>query len=516
MKSTHFSKGHQSAKGKIFSHGPYESAFSSFDFAEKWKDFLKDRLQEIETAFQQRRNANMPSKDEPLTINDKFMAYDLHKRAMERFFSSFKGYNPRKFISLTTCYGCLMEVPEHPLQCGHVLCTGCIKIYGHQHDSHSMLMDYCPLHSSQYFDKPWIIHFKPDYAGVRILSLDGYALSLRLSPLLTNFDQRWNAWYFRAGSTSSYRACSWWQNPNPSLLRPDSWHKVRFDSKVKQTLADFFSTGGLIALGLGVKQWSVNHCVTEFVRLCDQAFTPRELNNIFALEQAATLSHGSKYRTTPLRQALRTAFGNDLLYGGRPKAHLSYSTQVAVTATTGTGETGVVLANYSRHEESESSYKFEFPHSLQIWEAAAATSAAPSFFKSFRTESYPQKTYLDGAMYHNNPASVANHERKFLWPDVADNPPDILLSLGTGKFGQQMEQQMAELAPQPVKSQQTTRSSNAGLAAKSSRRTKPRRKRAKTSKFINKFFSVLVSQACSSGSWFSILLKFMMSDQPDR
>ena len=89
--------------------------------------------------------------------------------------------------------------------------------------------------------------------------------------------------------------------------------------KVKQILADFCSTGGLIALGLGVKQWSVNHCVTEFVRLCDQAFTPRELNNVFALEQATTLTHGSKYKTTPLRQALRTAFGNDLLYGGRPK-----------------------------------------------------------------------------------------------------------------------------------------------------------------------------------------------------
>ena len=187
-----------------------------------------------------------------------------------------------------------------------------------------------------------------------------------------------------------------------------------------------------------------------------------------------------------------------------------------MTATTGIGETGVVLANYSRHDESESSYKFEFPQRLQIWEAAAATSAAPSLFKPFRTASYPQKTYLDGALYHNNPASVANHERKFLWPDVAENPPDILLSLGTGKLGRQIEEQMAALAPQPVKSQQATRSSNAELAAESRRRTKPRWKRARSSKFVSKFFSVLVSQPCSSWSWCSISLKFMMSDQPDR
>lgn len=226
-------------------------------------------------------------------------------------------------------------------------------------------------------------------------------------------------------------------------------------------LADRHSTGGIIALGLGVKQWSVNHCVTEFVRLCDQAFTPRELNSVFALEQAITLKHGSNYKTTPFHHALYEAFGGNLLYGGSRRAYLSYNTQVAVTTTSRSGEMGMILANYRRHAESESSYKFEFPHRLQIWEAAAATSAAPSFFKPFRTRVFPLKTYLDGALYHNNPASVANNERKFLWPDVAENPSDILLSLGTGKIGRQVEEQMAELAPPPTKSQQTTRSSNA-------------------------------------------------------
>lgn len=88
------------------------------------------------------------------------------------------------------------------------------------------------------------------------------------------------------------------------------------------------------------------------------------------------MKHGSKYKTTPLREALRSAFGEDLLYGGHRKAHLSYTTQVAVTATSGTGETGLALANYSRHEESKPSYNFAFPHYLQIWEAACATSAA--------------------------------------------------------------------------------------------------------------------------------------------
>ena len=210
------------------------------------------------------------------------------------------------------------------------------------------------------------------------------------------------------------------------------------------------------------------------------------------------MAHGSKYKTRPLRDTLQSAFGEESLYGLRGKAHSSYTTQVAVTATSSTGETGLVLANYSRHEESEPNYKFEFPHHLQIWEAASATSAAPSFFKPFKSSRWPAKTYLDGALYHNNPASIANHERKFLWPDVAESPPDILLSLGTGKNGRGVKEQIAGLEPLPDKQKQTTRSSNPDKPAKSKREKKPRWRRTKSYKRIAKLFSVLVSvPSCS-------------------
>src|SRR5271154_6119256 len=38
---------------------------------------------------------------------------------------------------------------------------------------------------------------------------------------------------------------------------------------------------------------------------------------------------------------------------------------------------------------------------------------------------------MDGALYHNNPVRVANIERKLIWPDTKDLPPDLLLSIGT-------------------------------------------------------------------------------------
>lgn len=62
---------------------------------------------------------------------------------------------------------------------------------------------------------------------------------------------------------------------------------------------------------------------------------------------------------------------------------------------------------------------------------ARATSAAPGYFKPFIHEE-TGIGYLDGALYYNNPARVANMERKIIWPDTANNPPDILLSIGTG------------------------------------------------------------------------------------
>lgn len=40
-----------------------------------------------------------------------------------------------------------------------------------------------------------------------------------------------------------------------------------------------------------------------------------------------------------------------------------------------------------------------------------------------------QKTYVDGAVYHNNPIRIAEAETKLIWPDIEYS--DVLLSLGT-------------------------------------------------------------------------------------
>jgi hypothetical protein len=44
------------------------------------------------------------------------------------------------------------------------------------------------------------------------------------------------------------------------------------------------------------------------------------------------------------------------------------------------------------------------------------------------------ESFLDGAVFHNNPVRIANYESKLLWPDAEERHPDILLSIGTGHY----------------------------------------------------------------------------------
>lgn len=54
--------------------------------------------------------------------------------------------------------------------------------------------------------------------------------------------------------------------------------------------------------------------------------------------------------------------------------------------------------------------------------------------------------YQDGGFHHNNPARVAQQERKLIWGDVAGAHPDLLLSVGTGTMTVEKEDDMRPLS----------------------------------------------------------------------
>lgn len=109
------------------------------------------------------------------------------------------------------------------------------------------------------------------------------------------------------------------------------------------------STGGIIALGLGAKNWSVEYCIQTFEDLCARAFTARIGSGIPGVGWLIENYNHSKYETQPLQEALMEAYSEtEYLFGGvRSKDLFGSNTKVAVTSTSTAG-CAVVLANYNR------------------------------------------------------------------------------------------------------------------------------------------------------------------------
>jgi hypothetical protein len=106
------------------------------------------------------------------------------------------------------------------------------------------------------------------------------------------------------------------------------------------------------------------------------------------------------------------------------------------------------------------SFPADFRNHQTNLSSARATSAAPPYFKYF-IKNETKSGYIDGALYHNNPVSVAHHERMLIWKDVDLQQPDIFLSIGTGHNGHDSNRQDEEEATKPntfFRSFSTTRS----------------------------------------------------------
>ncbi|OWY57034.1 zinc ion binding protein [Alternaria alternata] len=393
-------KGHQTGnRGKV-THGHYMSSFTAEDYKNVWLNSLKSRLHDVQEELERKDDSS--EETGPLGPIRR-----LHARNISSFYRAVGGAS--KFNSHATCLCCLMRPPEHVLRCGHVLCTECVKAFGTVRNC-TMEMKECPLHIDDCnWRYPWRIRMKPDFAGVRILSLDGGGIR--------------------------------------GIAELEVLCQIQEKLGVNIPISAFFdlivgtSTGGIIALALAVKQWSVNKCIEEFKRLVKKAFSPREFHGIAPLQYIATASHGSTWKTTPFHEALLESLGDGYLFGGAESS--DNVARVAVTTTDEVATRGIVIANYCRKspKDDKQSYEFLRPSEpdaeMRTWHAGAATAAATPFFKPF-VHPFTGETYLDGAFYNNNPVKVGNRERQLLWPDVQDNHPDLLLSIGTSQHQQAM------------------------------------------------------------------------------
>jgi hypothetical protein len=156
-------KGHQNEKGTVIGSGLFQSAFTWESFEGEWIDLLHQKVFKMQNQIHDQLQGR--------TLNEDTLILDIHKIVIQDFYKRLGG--AVNFSSHSTCFCCLREMPEHPLPCGHVLCSECISGYGSRVSGNMVLMEACPLHSLDRFSRPWHIRFKPEMAGIRILSLDG-------------------------------------------------------------------------------------------------------------------------------------------------------------------------------------------------------------------------------------------------------------------------------------------------------------------------------------------------------
>ncbi|OQO14747.1 hypothetical protein B0A48_00129 [Cryoendolithus antarcticus] len=261
----------------------------------------------------------------------------------------------------------------------------------------------CPIEKRERrFRSAWKVNLKPASCGVRLLTLDGGGVR--------------------------------------GIVELEILKQLERELGGRVSVQSFFdlivgtSTGGIIALGLTARNWTVEQCTQHFEALCAKAFTLRKGMNMPGVGWLVSNYNHSMYETQPLQEALIEAFTEDqYLFGGQRSESGTMDVKVAVTATSAAGS-AVVLANYNRFCTEKLSYMFHRPEKrngeLKTWEAARATSAAPKYFKPLCHETSKQ-IFSDGGIYHNNPIHIAERERRLIWPTVDEQGPDVIVSIGT-------------------------------------------------------------------------------------
>jgi uncharacterized protein len=199
---------------------------------------------------------------------------------------------------------------------------------------------------------------------------------------------------------------------------------AEIEKRTNAPAADLFqliagtSTGGILGLGLSVPnangrpRYSAAELAESYRLQGEKIFPRRSIVQEFVSEIA-----GPKYLHAGIESVVRQRFG---------ETHLKDAlTDVMVTSYD-------IEARQPFHFKSWAA-RIDPAHDYLMWQAARATSAAPTYFSPVRIQSVDSTrshTLIDGGVYANNPAMCAISEASRL------HPPGlvrfVIVSLGTG------------------------------------------------------------------------------------
>ncbi|KAG8982224.1 hypothetical protein FRB90_006947, partial [Tulasnella sp. 427] len=184
------------------------------------------------------------------------------------------------------------------------------------------------------------------------------------------------------------------------------------------------STGGLIAIMLGRLRMSIPDCIKAYSELSKNIFDESLLRIIPRLMKA------HKFSAEKLKDAIELVVnthkgGSSTMMWDNPAdrqpGESICRTFVVAVQGCGVNYPPKLFRTYNNRFQQQSADK------CQIWEAARATSCAPSFFPDIEVEGI---YYSDGGLGYNNPTELVLKEAQSLWG--RDHEIGCLMSVGTG------------------------------------------------------------------------------------
>lgn len=284
---------HTNEAGAQIGRGTFKSSFVR-DLESQWRPACAKSIKDIEASIEEAVrpvDCNM-SQSRPMPhrlLNKDKAIFAVHYNRLRELCQELPRFGERTRNELFVCYFCLHETPCTVLACGHALCESCVKALALHHqgcnlenDDRMLSLLRCPLHKdAQVFDpqsNPCSIHVKPEYSGVRILTLDGGGVRGVIELKMLAAVEK------ALGGRIPVQ---------------------RFFGLVGGT-----STGGLIALGLGTKDWSLAKCEELLPDLCRSAFQKG-----WSGDTLSYIFYGCRYQHWPFEEKLKEVLGEGRFLG---------------------------------------------------------------------------------------------------------------------------------------------------------------------------------------------------------
>ena len=277
---------HQDEFGETIGIGKFKSDFVD-DIRHQWRAAFNQAMDSTEKSIEKlvrpvTWQRSQSSHVTPSLRSKNDATWEVHYNHLRILYDKLPELAKRTAERLFLCYFCLREVPLQTLPCGHAPCGRCVKALIHcqstssDNDKRIISMKGCPLHQNlEVFQPVPKLQLKPFYSGVRILTIDGGGVR--------------------------------------GLVELKLLQAVQTELGGRIPIQRFFdiiggtSTGGLLALFIGIKDWSLTRCEEVLLGLCESAFTRH--GSAWSGNLYSYLVHGCLYQNDPFERKLKEQLG---------------------------------------------------------------------------------------------------------------------------------------------------------------------------------------------------------------